>query len=82
MLETLFVVGFVLFPLTIAVILIAYRARFVILGIIALVLLLVLIWVALKAANIVDRTFDPELPARSMPGNCTGTQPPSRDCRL
>jgi hypothetical protein len=82
MLETLFVVGFVLVPLTIAVILIAYRARFVILGIVALIVLLVIIWLGLKAANIVDRTFDPEVPARSMPGNCTGTPTPSGDCRL
>ncbi|MGA0562927.1 hypothetical protein ACO2RV_10790 [Ancylobacter sp. VNQ12] len=83
MLETLFVVGFVLLPLAIAVVLILYRARFVVIGIIALIAVLMLIWSVLKATDIIGRTFDAETPARSMPGNCVDpAQGPSQNCRL
>jgi len=83
MLETLFVIGFVLLPLTIAVVLILYRARFVVIGIVALIAVLMLIWATLKATDIIGRTFDPEAPARSMPGNCTDpAQGRPEDCRL
>ena len=83
MLETLFVVGFVLLPLALAVALILYRARFVVIGIIVLIAILVLIWSVLKATDIIGRNFHPETPARSMPGNCAeGAQGRTDDCRL
>lgn len=83
MLETLFVIGFVLLPLAIAVVLILYRARFLVIGLSAIILLLVLIWMVLKASDIVERTFDPQEPALSMPGNCAGPgQGAPDDCRL
>lgn len=88
MLETLFVIGFVLLPLAIAVVLILYRARFLVIGLSAIVLLLGLIWMVLKASDIVERTLDPREPASSMPGNCAGQgqgpspEGPSQDCRL
>lgn len=83
MLETLFVIGFVLLPLAVAVVLILYRARFFVLGLAGIVAFLVVIWVVLKTSDIVERTFDPRVPAHSMPGNCaTPGQAPSDDCRL
>lgn len=85
MLETLFVIGFVLIPLAIAVVLILYRARFLVIGLSAIVLVLVLIWMVLKASDIVERSFDPGEPARSMPGNCAEAvegQGAPPDCRL
>lgn len=54
MLKTLFVIGFVAIPLALAFILILYRARFFLLGIGAIVLLLMLIWGGLRIAAIWD----------------------------
>lgn len=83
MLETLFVVGFVLLPLALAVVLILYRARFVVLGLAGVVTFLMVIWMVLKTSDIVERAFDPRLPAQSMPGNCaTPGQTGTDDCRL
>jgi len=48
MLETLFIWGLILLPLGIAIVLIAYRARFFILGIAGIALVLALIWAALR----------------------------------
>lgn len=83
MLETLFVIGFVLLPLALAVVMILYRARFVVLGLAGVVAFLVMIWMVLKASDIVERSFDPRAPAQSMPGNCdTPGQGAPEDCRL
>lgn len=83
MLETLFVIGFVLLPLAIAVVLILYRARFLVIGLAGVIAFLAVIWMVLKASDIVGRSFDAEQPALSMPGNCTvpGDRAPE-DCRL
>ncbi|MCK0209443.1 hypothetical protein MWN33_15520 [Starkeya koreensis] len=85
MLETLFVIGFVLIPLAVAVVLILYRARFLVVGLAGIVLVLVLIWMVLKASDIVERSFEPREPALSMPGNCPEAvqgQGAPPDCRL
>lgn len=50
MLKTLFVVGFVAVPLGLAFLLILWRARWFILGVAAIALLLMLIWSGLRIA--------------------------------
>lgn len=50
MLKTLFITGFIVIPLVLAFVLIAYRARFFILGVAAITLLLMLLWGGLKLA--------------------------------
>ena len=84
MLETLFVVGFVVLPLAIAVILIIYRARFVVIGVAVLVAFLMLIWAVLTLSTLVQDVRSPVAPSLTMPGNCAGqgTATPSEDCRL
>jgi len=84
MLETLFVVGFVVLPLAIAVILIIYRARFVVIGVAVLVAFLMLIWGILTLSTLVQDARRPVAPSLTMPGNCAGqgTTAPSEDCRL
>ena len=54
MLRTLFISGLVLLPLVIAVVLIAYRARYFVLGIAAIVVLMMLIWAGLRIASMLD----------------------------
>jgi hypothetical protein len=83
MLETLFVVGFVVLPLAIAVVLIIYRARFVVIGIAVLVAFLMLIWAILTLSTLVRDVRSPVAPSLTMPGNCMGQgATPSEDCRL
>lgn len=48
MLETLFIWGLILVPLGVAVVLIAYRARYFVLGVALIILLMMLIWGALR----------------------------------
>jgi hypothetical protein len=50
MLETLFISGLIVLPLGVAVILILYRARFFVVGIIGIVAILMLIWAGLRFA--------------------------------
>lgn len=83
MLETLFVVGFVVLPLAIAVVLIIYRARFVVVGIAVLVAFLMLIWAVLTLSALVRDVRSPVAPSLTMPGNCQDQgATPSKDCRL
>lgn len=82
MLETLFVVGFVVLPLAIAVILILYRARFVVIGVAVLVAFLMLIWGVLALSTLVQDVRSPVAPSLTMPGNCTGQGTKPEDCRL
>ncbi|QJP13430.1 hypothetical protein G3545_07030 [Starkeya sp. ORNL1] len=84
MLETLFVVGFVVLPLAIAVVLILYRARFVVIGIAVLVVFLMLIWAVLTLSALVRDVRSPGAPSLTMPGNCTdpNAAASSGDCRL
>jgi len=60
MLQTLFITGFILVPLALAFVLIAYRARFFIVGVAAIALLLVLLWGGLKLAVMWDERYVPE----------------------
>lgn len=60
MLQTLFITGFILVPLALAFVLIAYRARFFIVGVAAIALLLVLLWGALKLAVMWDDGYAPD----------------------
>lgn len=83
MLETLFVVGFVVLPLAIAVTLIIYRARFVVIGIAVLIAILMLIWAVLTLSVMVRDVRGPVAPSLTMPGNCAEPNAtPSQDCRL
>lgn len=70
MLEKLFIVGFIILPLAIAVGLIVYRARFFLIGIFVLVGFLMLVWTGLKLATVVDD-------ARA---TYTGSAPAASDC--
>lgn len=54
MLKTMFVFGFVAVPLVLAFMLILYRARYFLLGIAAIALLLVLLWGGLRIAALWD----------------------------
>lgn len=60
MLQTLFITGFILVPLALAFVLIAYRARFFIVGVAAIALLLVLLWGGLKLAVMWDDGYTPD----------------------
>jgi hypothetical protein len=61
MLKTLFVWCLVAIPLGIAVVLIAYRARFFMAGVIGIVTLMMLVWAGLRFAAMFDdgRTHQP-----------------------
>jgi hypothetical protein len=48
MLETLFIWGLIIIPLGIAVVLVAYRARYFVLGIGVIILVMMLIWALLR----------------------------------
>ena len=50
MLETLFIWGLVILPLAVALVLVAYRARYFVLGIAIIVLVMMLIWGILRLA--------------------------------
>ena len=54
MLETLFISGLIVLPLGVAVILILYRARFFVVGIIGIVTIMMLIWAGLRFAAMFD----------------------------
>jgi hypothetical protein len=54
MLTTLFVWCFVAVPLGIAVVLIAYRARFFLAGVIGIITLMMLVWAGLRFAAMFD----------------------------
>ena len=60
MLQTLFITGFILVPLALAFVVIAYRARYFILGVAAIGLLLVLLWGGLKLAVMWDDRNAPD----------------------
>lgn len=59
MLQTLFITGFILVPLALALVLIVYRARFFIVGVAAIALLLMLVWGGLKLAVMWDERGAP-----------------------
>jgi hypothetical protein len=60
MLETLFISGLIVLPLGVAVILILYRARFFVVGIIGIVAILMLIWAGLRFAAMFDEVPEGE----------------------
>ena len=60
MLKTLFISALVVLPLAVAVVLIAYRARYFVLGIAAIVLLVMLIWAGIRLAAMLDSGADSE----------------------
>lgn len=61
MLHTMFITGFILVPLALAFVLIVYRARFFIVGVVAIVLLLVLLWGGLKLTVMWDERNVPDV---------------------
>jgi hypothetical protein len=63
MLETLFISGLIVLPLGVAVILILYRARFFVVGIIGIVTIMILIWAGLRFAAMFDEGPEGEQPA-------------------
>jgi hypothetical protein len=63
MLETLFIWGLIVVPLGIAVVLILYRARFFVVGILGMVAIMMLIWAGLRFAAMFDGVPDGEPPA-------------------
>lgn len=67
MLETLFIWSLIFVPLGIAVVLILYRARFFVVGIIGIVAIMMLIWAGLRFAAMFDDAPAGEEPARSGP---------------
>lgn len=58
MLETLFIWGLILVPLGIAVVLILYRARFFVVGILGVVAIMMLIWAGLRFAAMFEEGPD------------------------
>jgi hypothetical protein len=67
MLETLFISGLIILPLAVAVVLMLYRARFFVVGIIGIVAIMMLIWAGLRFAAMFDDSPDGESPARGGP---------------
>jgi hypothetical protein len=67
MLETLFIWCLILIPLGIAVVLIAYRARFFIVGIIGIVTLMMLVWAGLRFAAMLDDGAAESVESRTEP---------------
>ena len=67
MLKPLFIATLVVLPLAVAVALIAYRARYFVLGIAAIVFLAMLIWAGIRVAAMLDKSADsePAGPART-----------------
>jgi hypothetical protein len=63
MLETLFISGLIVLPLGVAVVLILYRARFFVVGIIGIVAIMMLIWAGLRFAAMFDGVPEGEVPA-------------------
>ena len=58
MLETLFISTLVVLPLAVAVVLIAYRARYFVLGIAVIVLVVMVIWGGIRIAAMFDTNAD------------------------
>lgn len=67
MLKTLFIAALVVLPLAVAIALIAYRARYFVLGIAVIVFLVMLIWAGIRVAAMLDTSADsaPVEPART-----------------
>ena len=67
MLKTLFIATLVVLPLALAVALIAYRARYFVLGIAVIVLVTMLIWAGIRVAAMVDKNAEsqPAVPAKT-----------------
>jgi hypothetical protein len=63
MLETLFISGLIVLPLSVAVVLLLYRARFFVVGIIGIVAIMTLIWAGLRFAAMFDGVPEGEVPA-------------------
>ena len=87
MLETLLIWGLILLPLGIAIVLIADRARFFMLGIAGIVLVLALIWAALRLGIVSSQEpQSTQPPAGSLLENisCEAADPPAvfANCRL
>ena len=82
MLKTFFIATLVVLPLAVALALIAYRARYFVLGVAVIVLVTMAIWAGIRVAAMVDRDAlsQPAEPA-SKPISChqpEGAQPPFR----
>jgi hypothetical protein len=67
MLETLFISGLIILPLGLAVVLILYRARFFVVGVVGIVAIMMLIWAGLWFAAMFDRGSEGESPVQSGP---------------
>jgi hypothetical protein len=67
MLKTLFIATLVVLPLALAVALIAYRARYFVLGIAVIVFVTMLIWAGIRVAAMVDKNAEsqPAVPAKT-----------------
>ena len=82
MLKTFFIATLVVLPLAVAVGLIAYRARYFVVGVVVIVLVTMLIWAGIRVAALMDKDAlsQPAEPA-SKPIACherAGAQPPFR----
>jgi len=60
MLKTFFITTLVILPLAVAVGLIAYRARYFVLGVAVIVLVTMLIWAGIRVAALVDKNAESE----------------------
>jgi hypothetical protein len=58
MLKTLFIATLVVLPLAVAIVLIAYRARYFVLGIAAIVFVAMLMWAGIRIAAMFDKSTD------------------------
>ena len=85
MLKTFFIATLVVLPLAVALALIAYRARYFVLGLVVIILVTMAIWAGIRVAAMVDKDAlsQPAEPA-SKPISCRepeGARPPFR-CSL
>ncbi len=60
MLKTFFITTLVILPLAVAVGLIAYRARYFVLGVAVIVVVTMLIWAGIRVAAMVDKNAEAE----------------------
>jgi hypothetical protein len=82
MLKSFFLWGFVVVPLAIAIALIAYRARFVLVAIVALLLVMASIWTALRFEDSIAEWWNGAPPGTM---NCADVPPGSHvppECAL
>jgi hypothetical protein len=82
MLKTFFIATLVVLPLAVAIGLIAYRARYFVLGVVVIVLVTMLIWAGIRVAAMMDKDAlsQPREPANT-PISCrepAGALPPFR----